>query len=246
MKNVLEHGDYTGLSRRSLLLVGASLPTLALPLAGPALAGPQENSKPDGLAISGDFPFIKKRIEIDGSNMAYVDEGEGQPVLFLHGNPTSSYLWRNVIPYVTEGYRAIAPDLMGMGDSDKPDIGYTFKEQARYLDRFIEALNLKNIVLVIHDWGSALGMRFARINQGNVAAMVFMEAIVKPSFPAPGYEALGPQAGEMFKALRTDGVGEEMILERNFFVEEVLRKFGVMRQLTDVEMAAYRAPFPTP
>ncbi|NRB17260.1 MAG: haloalkane dehalogenase [Rhodobacteraceae bacterium] len=222
-----------------------TLPILAASASLVAQPATADETTPYGLPISSDFPFAKKTIKIDGSDMAYVDEGQGQPVLFLHGNPTSSYLWRNIIPYVAEGYRAIAPDLIGMGDSDKPDIGYTFEEHAKYLDGFIAALDLKDIILVIHDWGSALGMRYARLNADNVTAMAFMEAIVPPGLPAPSYEAMGPQAGESFKALRTPGVGEDMVLKGNFFVEKVLGGMGVLRPLSNAEMAVYRAPYAT-
>lgn len=210
------------------------------------IARSSEISKPYGLPISSDFPFEKKRIEVNGSEIAYVDEGAGQPVLFLHGNPTSSYLWRNVIPHVTNGYRAIAPDLIGMGDSGKPEIDYTLQDHETYLYEFIEQLGLKDIILVVHDWGSVLGMKYARLNSQNVSALAFMEAIVPPGMPAPSYEAMGPQVGELFRNLRTPGVGEKMVLENNFFVEEILPKFGVLRELSDLEMEAYRAPFRTP
>lgn len=196
-------------------------------------------------AISAAFPFEKKMIEVNGSQMAYVDEGEGPVVLFLHGNPTSSYLWRNIIPYVTDNHRAIAVDLIGMGDSGKPDISYTFEDHAAYLDSFITELGLTDITLVVHDWGSALGMRYARLNEENVRGLAFMEAIIPPVFPAPSFEALG-ENGELFQNLRTPGVGEELVLENNFFVETVLPEFGVVRTLTAAEMDAYRAPFPTP
>ncbi|PZD75153.1 Haloalkane dehalogenase [Acaryochloris thomasi RCC1774] len=195
--------------------------------------------------ISAEFPFEKKFVEVNGSKMAYVDEGEGPVVLFLHGNPTSSYLWRNIIPYVSDNHRAIAIDLIGMGDSDKPDIDYTFSDHTAYLDGFIKALNLTDITLVVHDWGSALGMRYARLNEDNVSGLVFMEAVIPPAFPAPNYEALGPQLGEIFRNLRTPGVGEQLVLDNNFFVETILPKLGVMRTLTPQEMAAYRAPYLT-
>ncbi len=236
----------TGLSRRTLMKSAAVLPALAVPGMSSAQSVTTEEAKPYGLVISSDFPFAKKSITVEGSDMAYVDEGKGQPVLFLHGNPTSSYLWRNIMPYVTGGYRAIAPDLIGMGDSSKPDIGYRFEDHAKYLDGFIQALGLKDIILVIHDWGSALGMRYARLNPDNVTAMAFMEAIVPPGMPVPSYEAMGPQIGELFKALRTPGVGEEMVLKGNFFVEKLLPEMGVMRGLTEAEMAVYRAPYATP
>lgn len=198
-----------------------------------------------GKVISPEFPFEKKFVEVNGSNMAYVDEGEGPVVLFLHGNPTSMYLWRNIIPYVTDNHRAIAVDLIGMGDSDKPDIGYTFGENAEYIDGFIEALELKDITLVIHDWGSVIGMRYARLNPDNVRAVAFMEAIVTPGFPVTDYVDMGPEVGEFMRNVRTDGLGEEMILEGNFFVEGMLPA-QVVRGLTEEEMAVYRKPFPTP
>ena len=196
--------------------------------------------------ISPDFPFAKIHAELKNGTIAFVDEGVGQPVLFLHGNPTSSYLWRNIIPYVSGDYRVVAPDLIGMGDSSKPDISYTFEESAAYIDALIDHLALENIILVVHDWGSVIGMRYARQNPENVAGLVFMEALIPPAIPAPSYDALGPEAGEMFRALRTDGIGEEMVLEGNFFVEEILGKVGVIREFTDLEMDAYRAPFKTP
>ncbi len=234
--------------RRDLLLGGATLGGAAL-LSGSSatIASTKENVlRPYGLPISAEFMFEKKAVEIEGSTIAYVDEGEGQPVLFLHGNPTSSYLWRNILPYVTEGYRAIAPDLIGMGDSGKPDIGYTLEEHIRFMDGFIDAMGLQDIILVVHDWGSVIGMRHARLNPENVAAIALMEAILPPSMPAPSYEAMGPEIGELFRNLRTPEIGEEMVLKGNFFVEEVLPKFGVFRAMTEAEMAAYRAPFPTP
>ncbi|GLQ16456.1 haloalkane dehalogenase [Maritalea porphyrae] len=235
-----------GMTRRALLGSSVTLPLLAVSTGMFAQAAHAGETSPYGVKISGDFPFEKKSISVEGSRMSYVDEGEGQPVLFLHGNPTSSYLWRNIIPYVTDSYRAIAPDLIGMGDSDKPDIPYTFADHAKYLDAFIAALGLKDVILVIHDWGSALGMRYARLNPGNVTAMAYMEAIVPPGLPAPNYEALGAENGEFFRTLRTPGVGEQMILENNLFVENVLPELGVMRTMSEEEMAAYRAPYPTP
>jgi haloalkane dehalogenase len=225
-------------ARASALALGSSLL-----LVGAATA--QEPVTPYGLPISAEFPYEKAFVEVEGSRIAHVDEGEGRPVLFLHGNPTSSYLWRNVIPYVTDDYRAIAPDLIGMGDSGKPDIGYTFEDHARYVDGFISALGLEDIVLVVHDWGSALGMRYARLNPDNVAGLAFMEAIVPPVLPAPGYEAMPPDMAEFFRTLRSPQ-GEELVLEQNWFVEVVLPEMGVLREMTEAEMNAYRAPFPTP
>ena len=130
--------------------------------------------------ISAAFPFQSHYAEVLGSRMHYVEEGSGDPVLFLHGNPTSSYLWRNVIPHVSPLARCIAPDLIGFGRSDKPDIDYRFFDHARYVDAFIEALGLRNITLVVHDWGSALGFHYARRHESNVRGIAFMEAIVRP------------------------------------------------------------------
>lgn len=234
------------MTRRTALMSGAALP---LALTGMAHADTQsaDAATPYGLPISADFPFEKQRASVRGSEMAYVDTGTGAPVVFLHGNPTSSYLWRNIIPHVTAaGYRTIAPDLIGMGDSGKPDIAYTFADHAAYLDDLLAQLDLSDVTLVIHDWGSALGMRWARMNPDRVARMAFMEAIVPPGMPVPSYEAMGPELGELFRALRTPGQGEQMVLEGNFFVEEILPKLGVARGLSDAEMVHYRAPYPTP
>uniref|UniRef100_UPI0002438B3F DmmA Haloalkane Dehalogenase n=1 Tax=unidentified TaxID=32644 RepID=UPI0002438B3F len=198
------------------------------------------------MASSSEFPFAKRTVEVEGATIAYVDEGSGQPVLFLHGNPTSSYLWRNIIPYVVAaGYRAVAPDLIGMGDSAKPDIEYRLQDHVAYMDGFIDALGLDDMVLVIHDWGSVIGMRHARLNPDRVAAVAFMEALVPPALPMPSYEAMGPQLGPLFRDLRTADVGEKMVLDGNFFVETILPEMGVVRSLSEAEMAAYRAPFPT-
>ena len=237
--------DKLQMTRRAALLASAA--GLAITAAGPTAAlAEKQSTAPYGLPISAEFPFDKKTININGSAIAYVDEGEGQPVLFLHGNPTSSYLWRNIIPHAVDaGYRAIAPDLIGMGDSDKPDIGYTLADHIGYMDGFIEALGLSNTVLVIHDWGSVIGMRYARLNPQNVAAMAFMEAVVPPAMPAPSYEAMGPQLGGLFRDLRTPDVGEMLVLDGNLFVEKILPEMGVVRALSEAELEAYRAPFKT-
>ncbi len=205
----------------------------------------QTSSKPYGIEISAEMPYAKKRVDVLDSQMTYVDVGQGPTVVFLHGNPTSSYLWRNVIPpVVSEGYRAIAPDLIGMGDSDKPDIEYTFQDHYAYLSTFLDALDSDSMTLVIHDWGSALGMRYARENPKRVNALAYMEAIVAPGMPVPSLEAMGPEIGGLFGALRSPA-GIDMVLGNNFFVEEVLPKFGVARTLSEAEMAAYRAPYKT-
>lgn len=232
------------MSRRASLAAGTA--GLVALVAGVPVAGRAQSQPPLQLPISSEFPFDKKTVEVEGSTIAYVDEGSGQPVLLLHGNPTSSYLWRNIIPYVVAaGYRAVAPDLIGMGDSAKPDIEYRLQDHVAYMDGFIDALGLDDMVLVIHDWGSVIGMRHARLNPDRVAAVAFMEALVPPALPMPSYEAMGPQLGPLFRDLRTADVGEKMVLDGNFFVETILPKMGVVRSLSEAEMAAYRAPFPT-
>lgn len=226
---------------RAALLV--TIMTLALSLESAAQT--VAPAAPTGPAISSGFPFESHYVEVKGSKMHYVDEGQGNPILFLHGNPTSSYLWRNIIPYATPYGRAIAVDLIGMGKSDKPDVDYRFSTHAEYLQAFVDALELTNITLVIHDWGSALGMDFARRNPARVKSIVFMEAIVAPAIPIPSYAAMG-DGGEFFRNVRTPGVGEEMILQNNMFVEVVLPELGIVRTLTDEERQAYREPYPTP
>ena len=201
--------------------------------------GPRrERPAPPSATISADFPFKSHYVEVLGSKMHYVDEGEGDPILFLHGNPTSSYLWRNVIPHLKGSGRLIAPDLIGMGKSDKPDISYRFEDHARYLDEFIKKLGLKNITLVIHDWGSGLGFHYAVRHPDNVVGIAFMEALV----PFPAQFERTPTG--LFAMLRDPVKGPEMVIEKNAFVEMIL-PMAVMRKLTEEEMTAYRAPFLT-
>jgi haloalkane dehalogenase len=190
-------------------------------------------------SISADDPFQRRRLDVLGSHMAYIDEGEGDPIVFLHGNPTSSYLWRNVIPHVRHLGRVIAPDLIGMGASGKPDIAYRFADHARYLAAFLDALDLREITFVIHDWGSALGFDWAMRHPDRVRAIAFMEAILTP---VPSWEHFSPQAREIFQAFRTPGVGERLVLDENVFIEQNLRR-ATVRALTEEEMEHYRAPF---
>jgi haloalkane dehalogenase len=173
------------------------------------------------------------------TKMSYVDIGQGDPIVFLHGNPTSSYLWRNIIPFLTGLGRCLAPDLVGMGRSGKsPNQAYRFADHVRYLDAWFDGLNLtRRVILVLHDWGSALGFHWAQRHASCVQAIAYMEAIVQPRL----WEDLPEARAAIFRALRSDA-GERMVLDENFFVETVLPK-SIIRTLSDEEMAAYRAPF---
>ena len=167
------------------------------------------------------------RIDVLGSQMAYVDVGEGPVVLFQHGNPTSSYLWRNVIPHVAPHARCIAADLIGMGQSDKPKIAYRVEDQARYLEGFIEALGLQDVVLVLHDWGSALGLDWARRHEDRVRGLVLMEFIL----PIPTWLDIDPAGAEAFRGFRSEQ-GRKLLIDENRFIERNLPG-GVVRKLTD-------------
>ncbi len=190
--------------------------------------------------ISTAFPFSSHYLEVHGSNMHYIDEGAGDPILFLHGNPTSAYLWRNIIPYLAEQGRCIAPDLIGMGQSDKPDIPYRFFDHYAYLSAFIEQLDLTNITLVIHDWGSGLGFHYAHQHPDHIKGIAFMEAIFQPTswsqFPS-GYR-LG------FRLMRTPYIGWFMISVGNFFISQLMPG-AIVRTLRPEEIAQYNAPYPT-
>ncbi len=184
----------------------------------------------------------KKTIEVLGKTMAYVEMGEGDPIVFQHGNPTSSYLWRNIMPHLADQGRCIAIDLIGMGDSDKlddpgPD-SYTFTEHREYFDAALIALGVTdNVTLVIHDWGSALGFDWANRNREKVKGICYMEAIVRPM----SWDEWPEAATGIFQGFRSEA-GEEMILEKNLFVEAVLPG-SVIRDMTEEEMAVYRRPF---
>jgi haloalkane dehalogenase len=185
-------------------------------------------------------PHPRRRVSVLDAEMSYVDTGHGDPIVFLHGNPTSSYLWRNIIPHLSKLGRCLAPDLVGMGQSGKsPTQAYRFVDHARYLDAWFEALNLtNNVTLVIHDWGSALGFHRAARHPEQIRAIAYMEAIVMPVH----WEDFG-EAGGVFRRLRSQE-GEQMILDGNFFVEVILPR-SILRKLSEQEMAAYRAPFLT-
>ncbi len=196
--------------------------------------------------ISAAFPYQKQRRPILGSEMAYVEVGEGDPIVLLHGNPTSSYLWRNVLPHLQPLGRCIAPDLIGMGDSDKlPSSGpgsYRFVEHRRYLDALLEALNVRErVTFVIHDWGSALGFDWANRHREAVKGIAYMEAIMGPQH-WDHWDKFGMRP--VLQALRSEP-GEAMVLQDNFFVEKILPG-AILRKLSAEEMAAYRRPFAEP
>jgi len=190
--------------------------------------------------ISAKFPFESKFVEVKGSKMHYIDEGEGDPILFLHGNPTSSYMWRNIIPYAKPLGRCIAPDLIGMGKSDQPEIAYGFQD-GYDLVAFIEALGLKNITLVIHDWGSGLGFHYANTHRDNIKGIVFMEAMVKPlewkTLPSLELRIA-------FKLMRTPFIGWLMVSVANIFVKKMLPDM-IVRDLSKEEKDYYGKPYPT-
>jgi haloalkane dehalogenase len=195
--------------------------------------------------ISAAFPYQKRRLGILGSEMAYVEVGEGDPIVLLHGNPDSSYGWRNVIPHLQPLGRCIAPDLIGMGDSDKlPDSGpnsYRFVEHRRYLDALLDGLDVRErVTLVVHDWGSALGFDWANRHRDSVKGIVYLEALVRPLTWDDWEE---DQRG-FFQALRSPA-GEAMVLEQDLVLEQFLTS-NVLRKLSEEEMAAYRRPFAEP
>lgn len=193
-------------------------------------------------SISADFPFKPNYVEVHGSRMHYVDEGRGGPILFLHGNPTSSYLWRNIIPHLSSKGRCLAPDLIGMGKSDKPDLEYRFFDHVKYLEGFIGKLGLENITLVVHDWGSALGFHYARRHEGNVKGIAFLEALLAP---VPSWEMMPTGMGEIFRTFRTPEIGWDLIVNKNMFIEQILPG-AIDRKLTEEEMNHYRAPYKEP
>ena len=189
----------------------------------------------------------KKFADVNGHRMAYVETGklDGDPIVFLHGNPTSSYLWRNIIPFAESFGRCIAPDLIGMGDSDKlPDSGpdrYRFVEHREYLDALLDQLGVNsNVTLVIHDWGSGLGFDWANRHRGAMKGIAYMEAMVKPR----SWEDFPERARPAFQAMRSPK-GDEMVLANNFFVETMLPG-SILRDLTQEEHDEYRRPFTEP
>ena len=203
------------------------------------------NGPAGGEEISSAERYEKKRIQVLEKKMAYVEVGEGDPIVLLHGNPTSSYLWRNVIPHLEGLGRCIAPDLIGMGDSDKlepsgPD-SYRFVDHRDHLDALLGALGVnERVTFVVHDWGSALGFDWSNRHRDAVKGIAYMEAIVKPMTWADWSE----QARALFQGFRSPA-GEDMVLQKNIFVETVLPR-SILRGLTDAEIEVYRRPYREP
>lgn len=187
----------------------------------------------------------KKKLTVLGKSMAYAEMGSGDPIVFLHGNPTSSYLWRNVMAPLADVGQCIAPDLIGMGDSEKLENSgpesYRFVEHRQYLDAFFEGLGLdKDVTLIVHDWGSALGFDWARRHPDAVKGIAYMEAIVRPM----AWDDFNADARPVFEGFRSEA-GDKMVLENNIFVERVLPG-SILRTLSDEEMDVYRRPFVRP
>jgi haloalkane dehalogenase len=193
-------------------------------------------------AISTEALSYRKRVPVCGTTMAYVDVGEGDPIVFLHGNPTPSYLWRHVIPRVLPLGRCLAPDYVGMGNSGSaPDGAYRFVDHQRYLDAWFDALGIsRNVILVVHDWGSALGFSWAQRHPERIKALVYMEGIVR-SFSS--WDEWPAATRAFFKAQRTPD-GEDLILEKNLFIEFLLPLRGISQEAIEVYRRHYRTPGP--
>jgi haloalkane dehalogenase len=196
-----------------------------------------------GAAMIVPFDVTLPQINVLDSTMAYREAGDHKApvVLLLHGNPTSSYVWRNIIPLIAPVAHCIAPDLIGFGQSGKPDIEYRFYDHVRYLDAFLDQAGISSAFIVAQDWGTGLAFHLAARRPEFIRGLAFMEFIR----PIPSWDELHGDAVETFKKLRTPGVGEKMILEDNVFVERMLPA-AMVRKLTAEEMSVYRAPFPTP
>ena len=224
-------------------LVSLAALLIAASAAVPGGSANAHEAKLPAPVISEELTIARRSVDVLGSTMSYLEDGRGKPVLFIHGNPTSAYLWRNIIPHVSDTHRAIAVDLIGMGHSGKADIEYSYADHYAYLEAFIDALDLRDITLVVHDWGATLGWDYARRNPDRVVRIAFMEGVLPPAFPITDISAMG-ETGQALTAMRTPGQGEQMVLEGNMFVEQMLPGF-VNRPLGAQAMTEYRAPFLT-
>lgn len=183
-----------------------------------------------------------KQVEINGSQIHYVEQGEGDPILFLHGIPTWSYIWRNVVPPIARYGRCIAPDLIGMGQSDKPDIDYTIFDHIDYIEAFIEKLDLKNITLVMHGWGSLIGFHYASRHPDNVKGLAFLESHLRPVVEK---DMVALPVRDRASVLDSSDGGKDVILNSNYYVNKVMPA-GVIRKLSEEELVAYQEPFKLP
>jgi haloalkane dehalogenase len=186
--------------------------------------------------ISSDFPYESQYLDVDGSKIHYIEKGSGDPILLLHGMPTSSYIWRNIIPHVATLGRCIAPDLIGMGKSDKPDIQYSIFDHIRYIDKFIESLNLKNIILILHGWGSIIGLDYAMRHEKNCKGLVFYEAYLRT---LDGDYLSLPYQEQLYELQENNF---DIVANGAHFVDQILPQL-VLRSLTQEEMYYYRKPF---
>jgi haloalkane dehalogenase len=204
-------------------------------------AAGQSNAEPAACAVTAN-PGDSRFVEVLGSRLHYVDTGSGEPILFLHGNPTWSYLWRKVLPHVSPTARCIAPDLIGMGLSDKPPLQYTFFDHVKYVEAFIAALGLESYTMVLHDWGCIIGFYIAMRQEKRVRGLAFMEALLAPY---KSWNAFPKDIAAQFQQFRTPGVGQRLIVEENLFIDKLLPA-STMVPLTEEDMACYRRPFRDP
>lgn len=192
----------------------------------------------NGERISAEFPYASHYADVLGSRMHYIEKGEGDPILLLHGIPTSCYVWRNIIPHLSSLGRCIAPDLIGFGKSDKPNIEYSIVDHIKYIDKFIETLNLKNITLVLHGWGSIIGFDYAMRNAKNCKGIVFYEAYLRPS---NGEDLSLPYQEQIYSLIEAGNV-IDIVMNGAQFVDKTLPQ-AMTRNLTPSEMSRYREPF---
>jgi len=203
---------------------------------------PYEGFKFPPLEVPSTTKYTHKFIDILGSKMAYIDEGEGDPILFVHGTPMSSYIWRNIMPHVENQGRVIAPDLIGMGKSDKPNLKYTFDDHFKYLDGFIKKMELKNVTLVVHDWGSGLGLHYAHLNPENIKGIVTMDSVLAPVLPAKSYDSMSKAMGDYFRMVQGGEEGKKWMRDENMIVEYEIPAM-VVRPLAKEIHDVYREPF---
>lgn len=189
-------------------------------------------------SINTNFPYQSQYVEVMGSKMHYIEQGKGDPILFLHGIPASNYIWRNVIPHLSTLGRCIAPDLIGMGKSDKPNIEYSVTDHIQYVEKFIEALNLKRIIIVMHGWGSIMGFDYAMKHEKNCKGLVFYEAYLRTM----NGEAVSLPFQEQLTTLEEQSDIYDAIMSGSSFVDKVLPQ-SMMRPLSDEELQYYREPF---